>query len=381
MDFTLNEEQRALQELARDFARTEIEPVAPHHDRTGEFALDVYRKAFEVGLMNTHVPEAYGGPGLGAFENCLIAEELAAGCSGIYASMEVNTLAQAPVVLAGSEDQKERFLAPMTRELTFAAYAVTEPDAGSDVASIGTRAVRDGNDYVLNGHKMWITGAGHASWFFVLTYTDPEKKYRGMTGFLVPADTPGIRVGKKEINMGQRASDTRAVDFEDVRVPAANRLGEEGQGWMIAMGAFDRTRPPVAAGAVGVARRALEHAIRYAKEREAFGRPLAGHQAIAFMIADMAKEVAAARLLVWQAATKIDRGERNTLEAAYAKCFAADTAMRVTTDAVQIFGGYGYNTEYPVEKLMRDAKVFQIYEGTSQIQRIIIARELLKEDA
>jgi acyl-CoA dehydrogenase len=267
----------------------------------------------------------------------------------------------------------------MTESLTFAAYAITEPDAGSDVASIATRAVKDGNDYVLNGHKMWITGAGHASWFFVLAYTDPEKKHKGMSGFLVPADTPGVSVGKKELNMGQRASDTRAVDFEDVRVPAANRLGDEGQGWFIAMSAFDHTRPPVASGAVGVARRAMEHAVAYAKERKAFGVAIARHQAISFMIADMAKEVAAARLLVWQAAWKIDQGERNTLEAAFAKCFAADTAMRVTTDAVQIFGGYGYNSEYPVEKLMRDAKVFQIYEGTSQIQRIIMARELLKD--
>lgn len=378
MDLKLTEEQRALQELAREFARNEIEPVSAHHDQTGEFAMDIYKKAWELGLMNTHIPEEYGGLGLGSFENCLIAEELAAGCSGIYTSMEVNTLAEAPVVVAGTDEQKKRFLTPLTEELRFASYAVTEPDAGSDVASIRTRAVRDGDDYVLNGHKMWITGAGHASWFFVLAYTDPEARYKGMTGFLVPADLPGIHVGKKEINMGQRASDTRAVDFEDVRVPAANRLGAEGEGWLIAMRAFDRTRPPVAAGAVGVARRAMEHAVQYAQERRAFGAPIAQHQAVSFMLADMAKDVAAARLLVWQAALKIDAGERNTMEAAMAKCFAADTVMRVTTDAVQVLGGYGYNSEYPVEKLMRDAKVFQIYEGTSQIQRIIIARELLR---
>jgi acyl-CoA dehydrogenase len=379
MDLTLTQEQEALQQLARDFARNEMEPVAAEHDRTGEFAMDVYKKAFELGLMNTHVPEAYGGLGLGAFENCLIGEELAAGCSGIYTCMEVNTLAEAPLVVAGTDAQKKRFLAPMMEELRFASYAITEPDAGSDVAAITTRARKDGDGYVLNGRKMWITGARYASWFFVLAYTDPEARYKGMTGFVVPADTPGIRVGKKEMNMGQRASDTRAVDFEDVRVPVENRVGAEGEGWLIAMKAFDRTRPPVASGAVGVARRAMEHAVQYAKERMAFGVPLARHQAIAFMIADMAKDVAAARLLVWQAAAKIDRGERNTLEAAYAKCFAADTAMRVTTDAVQVLGGYGYNSEYPVEKLMRDAKVFQIYEGTSQIQRIIIARELFKD--
>ncbi len=379
MDFRLSDEQKALQELARDFARNEIEPVSAHHDRTGEFATDIYEKAFELGIMNTHIPEEYGGLGLGVLEACVIAEEIAAGCSGIYACMEVNSLAEAPLIVAGTDDQKKRFLTPMTEKLTFAAYAVTEPNAGSDVAAIKTRAVRDGEDYILNGSKMWITGAGHASWFFVLAYTDPQKKYKGMTGFLVPADLPGVRVGKKEWNMGQRASDTRTVDFENVRVPAADRLGAEGQGWLIAMSAFDHTRPAVAAGAVGVARRAMEHAVRYAKERETFGTPIANHQTISFMIADMAKEIAAARLLVHHAAWKIDNGERNTLEASMAKCFAADTAMRVTTDAVQIFGGYGYSTEYPVEKLMRDAKVFQIYEGTSQVQRIIMAREILKD--
>jgi acyl-CoA dehydrogenase len=294
--------------------------------------------------------------------------------------MEVNTLAQAPLIVAGTEEQKRRYLAPMTESLVFASYAVTEPDAGSDVAGIKTRAVRDGDGYVLNGSKMWITGASRASWFFVLAYTDPERGYRGMSSFVVPAHAGGVRVGKKESNMGQRASDTRAVDFEDVRVSETDRVGDEGQGWLIAMSAFDHTRPPVAAGAVGVARRAMEHAVRYAKERESFGVPLARHQAVAFMIADMAKDIEAARLLVYSAADKIDRGERNTLEAAYAKCFAADTAMRVTTDAVQVFGGYGYSREYPVEKLMRDAKVFQIYEGTSQIQRMIMARELLRDE-
>jgi len=379
MDLRLSDEQRQLQELAREFAEKEIAPVAAHHDQTGEFAIDVYRKAFDVGLMSTHVPAEYGGLGLGVFEGCLLAEELAAGCSGIYACLEVNTLAQAPLIVAGSDDQKKRFLTPMTEELQFASYAVTEPGAGSDVAAVKTRAVRDGDDYVINGHKMWITGASHASWFFVLALTDPEKGHRGMSCFIVPADRPGVTVGKKEWNMGQRASDTRAVDFEDVRIPAANRVGDEGKGWLIAMSAFDHTRPPVAAGAVGVARKAHEHALRYAKERETFGRPIAEHQAVAFMLADMAKDIAAARLLVWQSAWKIDSGERNTLEASMAKCFAADTAMRVTTDAVQIFGGYGYSREYPVEKLMRDAKVFQIYEGTSQVQRMIIARELLRD--
>jgi acyl-CoA dehydrogenase len=239
-------------------------------------------------------------------------------------------------------------------------------------------ARRVGDDYALTGSKMWITNGGVADWYFVVAYTDRDKGHGGMSAFIVPADAEGVEIGKKEDNMGQRASDTRAVTFHDVRVPAAQRIGAEGQGWKLAMAAFDHTRPVVASGAVGVARCALEHALRYAQERESFGRPLAQHQGIQFLLAEMARDVEAARLLVWKAAWKIDLGERNTLEAAYAKLFAADMVMRVTTDAVQVFGGYGYNREYPVEKLMRDAKVYQIYEGTSQIQRMIVARELLR---
>lgn len=376
--FDLTEEQRELQRLAREFAQKEIAPKARHHDETGEFPREICQKAWDVGLMNTHIPEEYGGLGLGTFEGCLIAEEIAAGCSGIGTAMEANTLAEAPVVLGASDEQKRKWLAPMTESFRLAAYCVTEPDAGSDVAGMRTVAKRDGNDYVLNGSKMWITNGGVADWYFVVAYTDPSKKHDGMSAFIVPRDTPGIEVGKKEQNMGQRASDTRAVTFRDVRVPVENRVGEEGNGWRLAMGAFDRTRPVVSAAAVGVARSALEHAMRYSKERSTFGRPIGQHQAISFMIAEMGRDVEAARLLVWKAAWLIDRGERNTLEAAYAKLFAADTVMRVTTDAVQIFGGYGYNREYPVEKLMRDAKVYQIYEGTSQIQRMIIARELFR---
>ena len=376
--FDLTEEQRELQRLAREFAQKEIAPRARHHDETGEFPREICQKAWDVGLMNTHIPEEYGGLGLGTFEGCLIAEEIAAACSGIGTAMEANTLAEAPVVLGGSDAQKKTWLTPMTESFRLAAYCVTEPDAGSDVAGMRTIAQRDGDSYVLNGSKMWITNGGVADWYFVVAYTDPAKKHDGMSAFLVPRDSPGIEVGKKEQNMGQRASDTRAVTFRDVHVPMENRVGEEGNGWRLAMGAFDRTRPVVSAAAVGVARAALEHAVRYSTQRSTFGRPIAQHQAISFMIAEMGRDVEAARLLVWKAAWLIDRGERNTLEAAYAKLFAADTVMRVTTDAVQIFGGYGYNREYPVEKLMRDAKVYQIYEGTSQIQRMIIARELFR---
>jgi acyl-CoA dehydrogenase len=375
-DFTLSEEQRQIRDLAREFARQEIVPVAPHHDKTGEFPREICRKAWELGLMNTHIPESFGGAGLGVFEGCLIAEEVAAGCTGIGTAMEANTLAQAPVIVSGNDEQKKKYLTPMTKEFNFAAYCVTEPDAGSDVAGIKTIARKSGSDYVLNGAKMWITNGSVADWYFVLTYTDPEKKHRGMSAFIVDRSAGGIEVGKKEWNMGQHASDTRALTFTDVKVPASNLLGKEGDGFKIAMSAFDHTRPIVSAAAVGLARSAMEHSIRYAQERKSFGVPIASHQAVSFMIAEMAMNIDAARLLVWRCASTIDRGERNTREAAMAKAFAADMAMKTAIDAVQVFGGYGFSSEYPVEKLMRDAKVFQIYEGTSQIQRLIIAKEI-----
>jgi acyl-CoA dehydrogenase len=290
--------------------------------------------------------------------------------------MEANALASAPVIVAGSDAQKKWALGQLTAEPRYAAYCVTEPGAGSDVAGISTVAKKVGDKYILNGAKMWITNGSVASWFFVLAYTDPSLKHKGMSGFLVDASSPGITVGKKEDNMGQRASDTRGITFDNVEVPAANLLGREGDGFRIAMAAFDHTRPVVASGAVGLARRAMDEAVTYATTRKAFGQPIAGFQAVSFMIADMAKDIEAARLLVWKAASVIDAGERNTKYAAMAKAFAADMAMQVTTNAVQVFGGYGYSREYPVEKLMRDAKIYQIYEGTSQIQRLIIAKEI-----
>lgn len=379
IDFSLSDEQKQLRDLAKEFTEKEIVPVAADLDKKAEFPMEVCRQAWELGLMNVQIPEAYGGPGLGVLEDCLIAEEFGVGCTGIGTSMMANMLAEGPLIVAGTEEQKKKFLGQMVEEFTFSAYAVTEPDAGSDVAGIKSTAKKDGNDYILNGQKMWITNAAQAKWFFVLAYTDPDAAYKGMTAFIVPADATGVKVGKHEEKMGQRASDTRGVTFEDVKVPAANRLGNEGDGWKIAMLAFDHSRPVVAAAAVGLARGAMEHSIRYASERTTFGVPIAKHQAVNFMIADMTMNIEAARLLVWKSAWKTDGGERNTLEAAYAKAFAADMAMKVATDAVQVFGGYGYSAEYPVEKLMRDAKIFQIYEGTSQIQRVIIARELFSK--
>ncbi|MEK6706773.1 MAG: acyl-CoA dehydrogenase family protein [Bdellovibrionota bacterium] len=378
MDLSLSEEQIQLQELARKFAKEEIFPKAAHHDQTGEYPREITKKAWELGLMNTHIPAEYGGAGLGVLEGCIITEEFAYGCTGIATAMEANTLAAAPVIVAGNDEQKKQFLGMLTNQPCFAAYCVTEPGAGSDVSGIRTQAKKVGSEYVINGSKMWITNASVASWYFVLAYTDTSAKHKGMSGFIIPADAPGIVVGKKEWNMGQRASDTRGITFENVKVPERFRLGREGDGFKIAMSAFDHTRPAVSAGAVGLARRAMDEAIEYSKTRKAFGHPISGFQAINFMIADMATGIEAARLLVYKAAYLIDKGERNTKFAAMAKAFAADIVMRTTTDAVQIFGGYGYSSEYPVEKLMRDAKIYQIYEGTSQIQRLIISRELIE---
>ncbi|WP_407658726.1 acyl-CoA dehydrogenase family protein [Leptospira paudalimensis] len=376
IDFSITDEQKALRELARDFAKNEMIPKAEHHDHTGEYPKEILKKAFDVGLMNMHIPAEYGGAGLGVLDELIASEELFYGCSGMATAILANNLALAPVLLGADDYVMKKFIQPMTENFTLAAYAVTEPGAGSDVAGIRTTAKRVGDEYIINGSKMWITNAGHADWFFVLAKTDPNAGHKGMTGFIVDAKTPGIIVGKKEKNMGQRCSDTRGVTFEDVKVPKENMIGKEGEGFKIAMGAFDQTRPAVAIGAVGVARAALDHSIRYANTRNAFGKPISVNQGVSFMIAEMARDIEAGRLLCWQSAWLIDNGFRNTYQASIAKVFCADMAMRVTTDAVQIFGGYGFNEEYPVEKLMRDAKIFQIYEGTSQIQRVIISKFL-----
>jgi acyl-CoA dehydrogenase len=376
IDFSLSEEQKALQELARDFARKEILPKAAYHDETGEYPHEILQKAWEIGLMNVHIPEKFGGLGLGALDGCITAEEIAYACTGIGTAMEANNLAEAPLIVAGNEIQMKKFLQPMTEKYTLAAYCVTEPGAGSDVQGIQTTAKKNGDKFIINGEKMWITNAGVAEWYFVLAYTDKSKGYKGTSAFIIDAKSPGVEVGKKEINMGQRASDTRGISFSDVEVPKEDLLGNEGDGFKISMKAFDHTRPLIATAATGLAQRAMEESIKYAKERHTFGKPIFQHQAVSFMIANMATNIEAARLLTWQAAWMIDNEIRNTRYAAIAKAFAADMCMKVTTDAVQIHGGYGYNKEYPVEKLMRDAKIFQIYEGTSQIQRLIITKEI-----
>src|SRR3954452_14775756 len=376
VSFALTEEQKALRELAREFAEREIRPKEHEYDEKMQHPVDVIAKAHEVGLMNLHVPEEYGGPGLSIFEGMLAGEELYWGCSGIGTSISANGLGAGPVIIAGSEEQKARWLAPLLEEPILCSFGLSEPGAGSDVAAMKTTAARDGGDYVLNGSKTFITNAGYAAWTVVFAKTDASKGDRGISSFIVPMDTPGVTIEQHLDKMGQRATDTSAFALQDVVVPAANRLGEEGQGVKLAMQTLDFTRPGTAIGAVGVAQAAYELAVEYAKERVTFDMPIAMHQGVNFMIADMATEIEAARLLTWQAAWMLDQGQRATLYSSFAKRFAADTAMKVTTDAVQVFGGYGYMKEYPVEKLMRDAKLFQIYEGTSQIQRLVIAREI-----
>jgi len=378
LSFNLTEEQEMIRQMARNFAKKEILPAAEHYDQSDEFPWPIIRKAQKTGLISSNVPEAYGGPGLGVLEECIINEELAWACSGVQTVIMLNNLASWPIILAGSADQKERYLPRLTDGGELAAYALTEPAAGSDVAGILSTAVRQGDEYILNGTKTWITNAPVSSFFIIFAKTDPAAKHRGLSAFIVERDWPGVTCGKPIPKMGQHAAWTGEIVLEDVRVPAENRLGNDGDGFMIAMKLFDRSRPPVAAAAVGVARRALDEATRYSMERKAFGMPIAALQAIGFMLADMAISVAAAEHLVRHAAWLVDNGQSNVKEAAMAKAFAADMCMKVTTDAVQVFGGYGYSREYPVEKLMRDAKIYQIYEGTSQIQRVIIARELTK---
>ncbi len=378
VSFAPTDEQKALRELARQFAAKEIRPKVAEYDEKMQHPADVIAKAHDLGLMNLHVPEELGGLGLSCFDGLLVGEELYWGCSGIGTSITANGLGAGPVIIAGSDEQKAKWLTPLLEEPILCSFGLSEPGAGSDVASLKTTAVREGDEYVINGSKTFITNAGYAAWTVVFAKTDPKGGGKGMSAFVVPMDAPGVTIEQHLDKMGQRATDTSAFALHDVRVPAENRLGEEGDGFKIAMATLDFTRPGTAIGAVGVAQAAYEHAVEYAKERVTFDVPIAMHQGVNFLIADMATEIEASRLLCWQAAWMLDQGygRKATLYSSFAKRFSADTAMKVTTDAVQVFGGYGYIKEYPVEKLMRDAKLFQIYEGTSQIQRLVIAKEI-----
>lgn len=367
-----------LADLAREFADEELIPNAEEWDRNGTFPQEAISKARELGLLNCTIPEAYGGMGLSFLEEVIINEELGRGDPGFATVTGVTMLACHPLIYAGTEEQKTEFLGRVCAG-EISAYCVTEPGAGSDVKAITTTAELNGDHYLLNGAKMWIGGAGHAHWFYVLAKTGQETGYASLSGFVVEADAEGLFVGKKEEKMGQRSSDTRSVTFNNVKVPVENLVGrKEGTGWLQAMVAFDRSRPMLASHALGNARGAMEEAWRYANERSTFGKTIFHHQSISFMLADMSTKIEGARLLAHKAAFMLDKGERATLESAHAKRYAADIGMEVTTDAVQIFGGYGYSEEFPAARRMRGAKIYQIFGGTSQIQRLIIGREINK---
>ena len=382
VSFELTDEQREIQETAARFAREEIIPQAAALDRDGTYPWDLATKAHELGLLNPLLPAQYGGLGLGCLETCLIGEQMSYGCAGVGSALVGNDLACAPLAIAASEAQKKKYFGRLVERREdgrphMAAYCVTEPGAGSDVAGTQTRATRQGDKWVINGEKMWITNGGVASWYFLLAKTGAGKAGESFTGFVLDADTPGVTLGRKEQNMGQRCSDVRGIKFEEVVLDDSNVVGEPGKAFKYAMGAFDATRPVVAAASVGLAQRAMDEAREYSLQRKTFGVPIAQHQAVSFMLAEMAMGVEASRLLTLKSATLFDEGKRNTYYASIAKAMASEVANKAAADAVQIFGGAGYNKEYPVEKLMRDAKIFQIYEGTSQIQRIIISRHLL----
>jgi acyl-CoA dehydrogenase len=375
--FALTEQQQQLIDTARDFTRREIIPVAGELDEHGKFPQEICEKAFATGLMNCEIPEAYGGLGLSCLDHSLILEEISYGCVGVNTTVAGNNLGLMPLVIAGTEEQKKHYFGRLLEKCSFAAYACSEPDAGSDVAGMKSKYRKVGDDYILTGQKRWITNGGVADWYTTFARAEGTDRHKGITCFVVDRSAPGVSVGKKENKMGQRASNTTDVLFEEVKLTKANVVGVEGEGFKVAMKTFDRTRPWIAAGAAGVIRRCMDESRAYALERKAFGVPIAQHQAVQFMIAEMAIAYEATRLLCHKAAWSIDQGKADSIVSSYAKAYGADEAMKAATDAVQIFGGYGYTKEYPVEKLMRDAKLLQIYEGTSQIQRMVIARHVL----
>ncbi len=376
-DPTLTPEQDLLVDTARRFAAEQLVPNATRWDTEEEFPLPVFKSAWELGLMNVELPEAYGGVGLHTFDGCLVSEELAYGCAAIATSIMCNHLGALPLMIAGTDAQKQEWLGRLGKNLTFVSYACSEPDAGSDVAGMKTRIVRDGDGWRLTGQKRWITNAGHASFFTGFGTMDPAQRHKGITAFIVAADQPGVSTGRKEEKLGQRASDTRDVIFEDVKISNDQILGRPGDGFTIAMETFDRSRPMIAALAAGIIRRCADESKAYALERKTFGQPIAQHQAVQFMIAEMVMAHETVRLLWQKAAWEVDHGVKRTATSAIAKAWGADLAMKSAVDAVQVFGGYGYTKEYPVEKLMRDGKLLQIYEGTSQVQRMVIARNFL----
>ena len=376
INFDLSTEQKEIRDMAMKFAKNEMMPKAIEYDQMAQMPMEILTKAWELGLVNTCIPVEYGGAGFCALDSMVITEALAYGCLGMNTAIMANDLALLPIVIGGNDEQKKRFLTPFTESYKIAAFCLTEPGYGSDAAGIKTTIKDAGDHYIVNGNKMWISNAGYADLFVVYGTCDSTLKHKGISAIVIEGKPEGLEVGEKEDKMGHRCSDTRSVTFNNVKVPKENLLGNLGEGWKIAMSTLNHSRPMVASSAVGGAQCAMDHAVKYATERNQFGVPLAKHQAIQMMIADMAMEIEAARLLVQKSAWHLDQGHPNPELSSYAKAKAADIFMKVATDAVQVYGGYGYSKEYPVEKIMRDAKLIQIYEGTSQIQRLVIAKEI-----
>jgi len=380
VNYFLTDEQKEIQELAAKIADEKIKPIAHEYDEKEKFPVEIVKILGDADLYRVFIPEAYGGLGGGVFEMSLVVEQLSRACGGIALAYAASGLGIIPIILFGTEEQKKKYLPRLASGEIIAAFALTESDAGSDASAIKTQALPKGDDYIINGTKQWISNGGDASIYTVITLTDPSRGARGSAAFLIEKDTPGFTFGKKEEKMGIKANSTRELIFQDCKVHKSQMLGKDGMGFMVAMKTFDQSRPGVAAQAVGIAQGAFEIALKYSQERHQFGKPISAFQGVQFMLADMATQIEAARALTYQSARTIDAGEKNVAKnASMAKVFASDTAMRVTTDAVQILGGYGYMREYPVEKMMRDAKITQIYEGTNQIQREVIAMNLIKE--
>ena len=378
MDFILSEEQKALQKKAREFAIREVLPVARKYDESEEFPLPVIKKAWEEGLLNLGIPKEYGGPGFSLVDSCIVVEEISSACPGIATSVFDNSLGAEPIVIGGNQEQKQRILTELVNEFKLIAFATSEPTMGSDVAGMKCLAEKDGDEFILNGNKFWVTNGGFADYITVFATIDPEKKHKGIAAFIVDTKSEGVKLGKHIPKLGQRSSNTVSVGLKNVRIPKENILARPGRGFVLGMQTFAHTRPAIGAFAVGCARSAMEYSIDYAQKRETFGRPIGNYQVIQEKIANMYKDIEAARLLTYKAAWEADQGMDNNLSSAIAKAFASDVAMNVTTEAVQIFGGYGYLRTYPVEKLFRDAKLYQIYEGTSEIQRIVISKFVMK---
>jgi len=380
MDYGFTETQLMIRDLARQIAEDKIKPVRSHYDEANEFPHEIVKVLAEADLCGLYIPEQYGGTGGGITELCICTEELSKACGGTALAVAATALGTLPIMVSGSDEQKKKYLPDIAKGRKLAAFGLTEPNAGSDAAAVQTTAIKDGDSYILNGTKQWITNAGEADIYSVIAMTDKSKGARGASAFVVEKGTPGFTFGKKENKLGIRASATRELIFQDCRIPKENLLGREGTGFLTAMRTFDMSRPGIAAQAVGIAAGALEECVQYSRQRRQFGKPISAFQGVSFMLADMATQVEAARSFLYHITKYIDGGGKDVGKySAMVKVFASDVAMKVTVDAVQIFGGYGYMKEYPVEKMMRDAKITQIYEGTNQIQRDIIGLALIRD--